>query len=84
MHDTDARLFALAKRVVDPRRTEELTAESLLFEEKFLDSFGIIQLVTDIETEFAVAIPTEDLTFQNFGSVRDIARLVERYLSQAP
>ncbi len=78
---TVERLVNAAKRVVDRRHQATLTAASLLFDEKLLDSFGILQLVAEVEKEFAIEIKTEDLTVQNFASIADIARLVDRGLA---
>ena len=78
MSNAHERLFALARRVVDSRHMDSLTPASLLLDD-ILDSFGIIQLIAEIDNEFSIAIKTEDLTRQNFATITDIARLVERY-----
>jgi acyl carrier protein len=79
--DTDKQLFDLVIRVVDPLHKHSLKVDSLLLEENILDSFGLIQLVTEIDSEFSIAIKTEDLTFQNFATLKDIGILVERYIA---
>lgn len=80
MPDRTQQLLELTRKVVDPRRVDELTADALLLETRMLDSFGLIQLVADIEQEFSVQLATEDLTFENFGSVNRIAALLDRSL----
>jgi acyl carrier protein len=80
MIDADKRLFDLVIRVADPLHKNALKVDSLLLEEKILDSFGLIQLVTEIDSEFSISIKTEDLTLQNFETLKDIGTLVERYI----
>lgn len=82
--DIGQRLIPVIRQVVDPTRQDQLTATSLLFEEQFLNSFGILQLVTALENEFGIQIQTEDLTFQNFGGVPEVAALVDRCLAAKP
>jgi len=47
-----------------------------LFESGVIDSFGMIALVIQIETEFGVKVRPEEATAQNFRSISSIARLV--------
>lgn len=83
MSDTKLRLLSLTAEVADPRVRDTLTAASALLEQGFLDSFGLIRLVAEIEREFLVTIAGDDLTSQNFGTVNDIATLVDRYVARA-
>ncbi len=48
-----------------------------------LDSLGIMQLVLFIEKEFAVDVPPEDVTIENFQSVAKIGVYLEGRLSTA-
>jgi D-alanine--poly(phosphoribitol) ligase subunit 2 len=80
---TVERLLEVAKRVIDARHHAHLTPGSLLFDEKLLDSFDIVRLVAEIESEFSITIQTDDLVYQNFNSIQDISALVDRSLSAA-
>lgn len=80
MNDINGRVFELVKRVADPRYRDSFTPASLLLEEQILDSFGLIQLVAEIDNEFSIVIKTEDLISQNFASITDIAALIECYI----
>jgi D-alanine--poly(phosphoribitol) ligase subunit 2 len=80
MNKTNERLFELALNIVGPDK-ESFTSTSLLFDEHILDSFGLIQLVGEIDREFSIAIKTEDLTIQNFSTIDNIAALVDSYLA---
>jgi acyl carrier protein len=55
---------------------EPLRDDDLLLERQILDSLGLFQLVGYLESEFDIEVRDEELVPANFGSVRDIARLV--------
>lgn len=57
------------------------TCEDLI-DGKILDSFDIISLVTEINTEFDVAIPAEELIPENFNSAKALYALIERLLDE--
>jgi D-alanine--poly(phosphoribitol) ligase subunit 2 len=78
---TDEKVFQLAKTIVD-QEDKKFTKNSHLFEEHILDSFGLIQLVGEIDSEFSININSEDLTIQNFSTIQNIAALVDRYLAK--
>ena len=48
-----------------------------------LDSVGLVELVSFIESEFDVEIPNEDLLPDNFSSIGSISKLVEGHLANA-
>jgi acyl carrier protein len=43
-----------------------------------IDSVGLMQLITFIEEQFGVEIQDDELTSAHFGTVADIAALVDR------
>ena len=51
-----------------------------LIDDKILDSFDIVTLVTEINTEFDVAIPASELIPENFNSAKALWALVEKLL----
>lgn len=55
----------------------ELTDEYPLIDRHVLDSLGLFQLVSFIEAEFGVSIDDEELTPEHFGTLQEIARLVQ-------
>ena len=55
----------------------ELDADQQLLESGIMTSFGIVELVTYLETTFSVTIEDHDVVPDNFQTVRAIARLVE-------
>ena len=75
-------IYSLVKEIVNPPVSKPLTLESLLLEEKMMDSFGLIQLVHGIEEKFSISIDTKDLTSQNFASINTIMMMVEGYINE--
>ena len=55
------------------------SCESLI-DDKILDSFDIVTIVTEINTEFDVAIPASELIPENFNSAKALWALVEKLL----
>lgn len=76
-------LIELVAVLVEPKLRGQLTPEAEILEAKLIDSFGLIQLVADIEEKLGVAVRTEDMTLENFSTISGIARLVSRYLNEA-
>ena len=61
----------LAWKPIDPAPDESL------FESGLLDSFTLSDLVTALESEFAIRIPDSDLTPRKFDSIERIEAYVE-------
>lgn len=55
----------------------ELTDDYPLIENGVIDSLGIFEMVQFLERELGVSVEDEDLLLENFGTISDIARLVE-------
>ena len=49
-----------------------------LIDAKIFDSFDIVTLVAEINAEFDVAIPAEELIPENFNSAQSIWALIQR------
>ena len=49
-----------------------------LIDDKILDSFDIITLITEISSEFDVAIPAEEIVPENFNSAQALYALIEK------
>ena len=56
----------------------DFTDCNTLVDDKILDSFDIITLITEINTEFDVAIPAEEIIPENFNSAEALYELIER------
>ncbi|MFT0893143.1 phosphopantetheine-binding protein [Pseudochelatococcus sp. G4_1912] len=57
--------------------TDELN-EDVLLRNHGLDSMAIINLFSNLEAHFKVMFLNEDLTSENFQSIRNILRILER------
>ena len=49
-----------------------------LFEDGYVDSIGVIELIQFLESTFAIDIPEEDLFSPEFSTIDGIARIVTR------
>jgi acyl carrier protein len=49
-----------------------------LIDDKILDSFDIVTIVAEVNNEFDVQIPAEELTPENFNSAQALYALIQR------
>jgi acyl carrier protein len=54
-----------------------------LFEDGYVDSIGVIELIQFLERTFAIDIPEADLFSSEFSSIDGIARIVTRNRSSS-
>lgn len=52
--------------------------ETGLIDKKILDSFDIITLISEINEEFDIAIPAEEIIPDNFNSAAKLYELIQR------
>lgn len=57
------------------------TCETLI-DDKILDSFDIVSIVTDISDEFDITIPVEEIVPKNFNSATALYAMVERLMEE--
>jgi len=60
----------------------DFETEEHLIDEGILDSFDIVTLVAEIDGEFDVQIPAEELIPDNFNSAKALYALVERLMEE--
>lgn len=60
----------------------DFETEEQLIDNKILDSFDIVTLVAEIDAEFDVAIPAEELVPENFNSAKALYALIERLMEE--
>jgi acyl carrier protein len=54
----------------------ELKVNTRLIDKGFVDSMGIMELVSFIEQEFGVELDMDDMTMDNFGTISAISNLI--------
>jgi acyl carrier protein len=60
-----------------------LEPDDSLLEAGVIDSMGVVEIVTFIETEFKVVLSGDEMVAENFGSVRSLSDLVTGHTAQA-
>lgn len=68
--DHQRRIVDIVRRVAG--KPVEFAPDESLFESGLLDSFTLTDLVTELESEFALRIPDSDLNPRKFDSVERI------------
>ena len=58
--------------------SEELNDDTELVASGIIDSFGIVRAIDEIEKEFKITIPSEELIPQNFCSIAAISNFISR------
>ena len=60
----------------------DFETETQLIDGAILDSFDIVTLVAEIDAEFDVQIPAEELQPENFNSAKALYALIERLMEE--
>jgi acyl carrier protein len=60
---------------------EKLTDDLLIFTEGFLDSMGLVMLISFLEETFKITTIDSDMVEENFESINAISNFVSRKLS---
>lgn len=56
----------------------DFESKEALIDEKILDSFDIITLISEIHEEYDVKIPVDEIAPKNFNSAKALYKLIER------
>ncbi len=56
---------------------DELDDDTNLLAGGLIDSLGVFQLITYIEELMGIDVPVEEVTIENFGSIRAITRYLQ-------
>lgn len=59
---------------------EDIDYENLtdLIDGEYLDSFDILQIISEVEDEFGVSVPASEINPDNFNSVEGLWNLIQR------
>ena len=75
--DKRSQILDIIRRVAGKEPT--VASDESLFESGVLDSFGLQDLVTELEHVFGVKIPDSDLTPRKFDSIERIEAYLEEH-----
>lgn len=53
-----------------------------LIDDKILDSFDIVTLISDISEEFDITIPVDEIVPKNFNSAQALYDMIERLMEE--
>jgi acyl carrier protein len=75
------RIMTIVVRISNKRTAPE--PEESLFDAGYLDSFGLTDMVTELEQEFQIRIPDSELNPRRFDSIARIEETVGKYMAGA-
>jgi acyl carrier protein len=73
----------ISEELVSGGVREVISDDYPLLDRQILDSLGLFQLVGFLESQFGVVVRDEELVPANFGTVRDIANLVDEKIASS-
>ena len=62
-------------------KSRELADDDSLIEGGLIDSLGILELVTFIESEFAIVLEDDEVGAENFDSIKSLAEFLQHKLA---
>ena len=62
-------------------KLDEIPKNDSLVELGYIDSFGIIDLVTYFEKQWKIKIENEEITVEHFGSINKMIKLINQKIS---
>jgi acyl carrier protein len=78
---------SLMKYILDEfvrKRGGNITEDEDLLSSGLIDSLGILKLVSFIEEQFAMQIPSEDVVYENFHSIEAMSRYLTTREGDSP
>ena len=66
------------RELAEEGKETDLKEEENLLANGIVDSLGVLKLVSFIENEFNVQVPDEDVTVNNFRSLKSIGEYLEK------
>ncbi len=70
-----------SKRDKNLGKDKEEQVNTDIFDAGLVDSFGIIELITAIESNFKIELKQEDLSDARFRTIKGIAEIIEENIS---
>lgn len=73
---------ALIQILNDLHPDVDFTTSENLIDNKILDSFDIVTVIAEVDNEYDVAIPAEEITPENFNSAKSLYALIKLLLDE--
>jgi acyl carrier protein len=73
---------SLMKYILDEfvrKRGGNIKEDEDLLSSGLIDSLGILEMISFIEEEFAIQIPSEDVVYENFHSIEAMSRYLANH-----
>lgn len=79
MSEIQTRVLAVVSETIESSTGNEveLTAETALIDEGYLDSLTVLQLFVNLQEAFEIELDMDDVTEEAFGTPKSIADLIE-------
>lgn len=74
----DITLDAVIAMLSDINDEVDFSTEDKLVDNRILDSFDILSVISAIDDEFAVSVPAKEIVPENFNSAQDIYEMIVR------
>jgi acyl carrier protein len=68
----------LEKKYSSGRKGIHLNDDTMLLEEKVIDSVGVLELLFFVEETFGIEVPEEDISPDHFGTISRLALYIDR------
>lgn len=65
------------KELIEEATGESVDDDTMLFEEEILDSMSILYLIGEIESQYDIELPPDEVVESNYGSVEAMAQYIE-------
>lgn len=65
------------KELIEEATGESVDDDTMLFEEEILDSMSILYLIGEIEAQYDIELPPDEVVESNYGSVEAMAQYIE-------
>ena len=72
----------LLKILTDLHPEVDFTQADMLIDKKILDSFDIVTIIAEVDNEYGVAIPAEEIVPVNFNSAEALYTLIKKLLDE--
>lgn len=78
----DITLDAVIAMLSDINDEVDFTTEDKLVDNRVLDSFDILAVISAIDDEFDVSVPAKDIVPENFNSAQAICAMIQRLANE--